>query len=628
MFSVVKDDLNFKQNFYNSNICFTKNLISDFVSVNNLVLINKVNTLLNPNECSLSNETRLLLNLAYLDTAKITEYIPTEDYIYEVELNLGNNTTNIILDYFLFEQYFKSTFKVINTNQTIKFIFDNYSIWCKVKSIRTTNNEFLKSILTNSPNLELIKNNNVGILTDKTIIKIGDNLTDRGKITFNNYKKEIITTDINLDNLGIGGLNSQFNEIFRRAFLSRTLPSIIFEKYGMKHVKGILLYGEPGCGKTLIARKISEILKAKTIQIVNGSEVFDKYVGGSEEKIRKLFKPAEEDQNSFHVVIFDEFEVIANIRGSKSDNTGTRDSVVNQLLSKIDGVNSLNNILIIALTNRKDMIDTALLRSGRFEVHIYIGLPDLKGREEILKIHTKNIYNNKLIKTDNYELLLKNIALKTENFSGAELEGVIRNTVSFALNKVITKENYNKVSNYDILIEENDFYNAVNNTNSLFGKTQKDLLKSLVEIYKTNDYEYMYDKINQSLKNYPSLNKSILITNDKATLTIAYLVKYLNIPYYKYLSVDTIPNDKINYINNVFNEVNKVEKGILIFDNLEDIFEYEEYGCRLDVKTMLLLRNKLFQIPLDNCKLLIVICSTKNIEILNKFSIDKFDIIF
>jgi vesicle-fusing ATPase len=148
----------------------------------------------------------------------------------------------------------------------------------------------------------------------------------------------------------------------------------------------MILYGPPGTGKTLIARKISQVLNCNEPKVVNGPEIFDKFVGGSEENVRKLFAEAESEQQSkgddseLHVIIFDEIDAICRKRGSTSGGTGVNESVVNQLLSKIDGVDSLSNILIIGMTNRLDMIDEALLRPGRFEIHLEIGLPDDKGR--------------------------------------------------------------------------------------------------------------------------------------------------------------------------------------------------------------------------------------------------------
>lgn len=121
--------------------------------------------------------------------------------------------------------------------------------------------------------------------------------------------------------------------------------------------------------------------------MVQGPSILDKYVGESEKKIRELFEDAEKeqaekgDESGLHIIIMDELDAICRKRGSVGGGTGVHDSIVNQLLSKIDGVDSLNNVLLIGMTNRKDMIDDALLRPGRLEVHVEIGLPSESGRE-------------------------------------------------------------------------------------------------------------------------------------------------------------------------------------------------------------------------------------------------------
>lgn len=154
-------------------------------------------------------------------------------------------------------------------------------------------------------------------------------------------------------------------------------------------------------GKTLIARQIGKMLNGKEPKIVNGPEVLNKYVGASEENIRALFAEAEADQEAhkeyseLHVIIFDEIDAICKARGSVGGGSGVHDTVVNQLLTKIDGVDSLNNILLIGMTNRKDMLDEALLRPGRLEVQVEIGLADAKGRLQILKVRPCFVHSQK-----------------------------------------------------------------------------------------------------------------------------------------------------------------------------------------------------------------------------------------
>ena len=213
-------------------------------------------------------------------------------------------------------------------------------------------------------------------------------------------EKSIFRSKFNFEDMGIGGLDQEFADIFRVAFASRRYPANYLAQFNIKHVKGMLFYGPPGTGKTLIARQLGKALHAKEPKVnfnsykqkVSGPEIFDKYVGKSEENIRELFKEAEEDykkygdESELHIIIFDEIDAICRPRGSINSGTGVHDSVVNQLLSKIDGIDSLNNILIIGMTNRKDMIDEAILRPGRLELHVEIGLPNKEGRQQILNI--------------------------------------------------------------------------------------------------------------------------------------------------------------------------------------------------------------------------------------------------
>lgn len=219
----------------------------------------------------------------------------------------------------------------------------------------------------------------------------------------------------------------------------------------MSHVRGILLSGPPGCGKTLLARELSQLLGAREPQIVNGPEILDKFVGEAEKNIRALFAPAEieydqvGDKSALHVIILDEMDAIARKRGSVSgDTTGVRDSVVNQLLAKMDGVKEANNVLVVGLTNRPELLDPALLRPGRLEVQLRVELPDLKGRRDILRIHTRRMKEASGLSPDAISALedLGNggFPSRTEYFTGAELAGLIRSAASFALARTVDNE--------------------------------------------------------------------------------------------------------------------------------------------------------------------------------------------
>ena len=144
-----------------------------------------------------------------------------------------------------------------------------------------------------------------------------------------------------------------------------------------------------------------------------------------------------------HIIILDEMDAICKQRGSSRDGTGVSDSVVNQLLSKIDGVDSLNNILLIGMTNRKDMIDDALLRPGRLELHVEIGLPDVTGRKQVLNIHTKKMKEANRISREALQNL-DVIAQKTKNYSGAEIEGLIKAASSYALTRCVDVKDLSK----------------------------------------------------------------------------------------------------------------------------------------------------------------------------------------
>uniref|UniRef100_A0A8C7U3L4 Vesicle-fusing ATPase n=1 Tax=Oncorhynchus mykiss TaxID=8022 RepID=A0A8C7U3L4_ONCMY len=337
-----------------------------------------------------------------------------------------------------FIQHFNS--QAFSVGQQLVFSFCEKLFGLLIKDIEAMD----PSILKGNAGSGKKHNIDIGLLLGNSQVVFekaeSSSLTLIGKAKTRESRQSIINPDWNFERMGIGGLDKEFSDIFRRAFASRVFPPDIVEQMGCKHVKGILLFGPPGCGKTLMARQIGKMLNAREPKVVNGPEILNKYVGESEANIRKLFADAEDEQkrlganSGLHIIIFDEIDAICKQRGSMAGSTGVHDTVVNQLLSKIDGVEQLNNILVIGMTNRPDLIDEALLRPGRLEVKMEIGLPDEKGRVQILNIHTAKMRQFNLLGSD---VDVSELAAETKNYSGAELEGLVRAAQSTAMNRHI-----------------------------------------------------------------------------------------------------------------------------------------------------------------------------------------------
>lgn len=260
-----------------------------------------------------------------------------------------------------------------------------------------------------------------------------ENQETKGKILF--------PQNFSLKDIGVGGLGSEFERVFRRLFVSRMFSPSKLAMLGISHVRGMLLVGPPGCGKTLLARRLSQLLKTTKLQVISGPEVFSKWMGESEGNVRKLFQNAEKEwaekgeRSDLHVILIDEIDAMVGKRSSESSCSRSYNSVVNQLLAKMDGVDQLNNILLIGMTNRVDDIDPALLRPGRFELQLNIDLPTEEGRLEILQIHTRKMQEGGLFDGETAQSILCDLARETEGFSGAELEAIIKGACTYAMDR-------------------------------------------------------------------------------------------------------------------------------------------------------------------------------------------------
>jgi transitional endoplasmic reticulum ATPase len=195
-----------------------------------------------------------------------------------------------------------------------------------------------------------------------------------------------------------------------------------FERMGIEPPKGVLLYGPPGTGKTLMAKAVANESEANFIS-VRGPQLLSKWVGESEKAIRQTFRKAR--QVSPCIIFFDELDALAPSRGQDVGNN-VSERVVNQLLTELDGLEEMGDVMVIGATNRPDMIDPALIRSGRFDRLVMIGEPDEEGREEILKIHTRD---SPLAP----DVSLREIAEITDGYVGSDLESIAREAAIEAL---------------------------------------------------------------------------------------------------------------------------------------------------------------------------------------------------
>lgn len=312
----------------------------------------------------------------------------------------------------------------------------------------------------------LEKNNDIDKLTPGY-------LTDTTKIKFIFSHKlpcNIINSDDNISkkkkmNTYIGGLDNEIKTLSRTITLSHGKMKDEFLARNLKPIKGIILYGPPGTGKTSIARCLGNMIgcTGERLKYVSGPEIFNKWVGESEAKIRELFKPAKTAWKKYgsksptFMIIIDEIDSILPPR--TSDMPPWANSIVAQFLSEMDGLEQNNNIICIGTTNRLDDVDPAILRPGRFGTHIQIGLPDKKARIDIFNIYTKKL--KKKNKLDNINL--HEIANLTEKCSGADIEHIVNMASLYSLERLSELSEINEnINNEKGLITNCDFIRAIN----------------------------------------------------------------------------------------------------------------------------------------------------------------------
>ncbi|WP_405289931.1 CDC48 family AAA ATPase [Methanobrevibacter sp.] len=254
------------------------------------------------------------------------------------------------------------------------------------------------------------------------IVVTGDDFKNAQKEIQPSALREVLVQipDIKWDD--IGGLEDVKQELKEAVEWPLKHPDT-FQRLGIRPPKGTLLYGIPGTGKTLLAKAVASESEANFIS-VKGPELLSKWVGESEKGVREVFRKAK--QAAPTVIFFDEIDAIAGARSGNDTDSGVTKRVVNQLLTEMDGLEELEDVAIIAATNRPDILDAGLMRPGRFDRHIQVSEPDEEARLAIFKVHTKNMPLSK-------DVDLKKLAKQTDGYVGADIESVCREAAMLAL---------------------------------------------------------------------------------------------------------------------------------------------------------------------------------------------------
>ena len=226
--------------------------------------------------------------------------------------------------------------------------------------------------------------------------------------------------------IGFGGLEEVKQELREAVEWPLKYPEK-FKELGIRPPKGVLLYGPPGCGKTLLAKAVATESEANFIA-VRGPELMSKWVGETERGIREVFRKARTAAPA--IIFFDEIDALVPRRGMGYADSGVTERAVSQLLTEMDGIATLEDVVVIGATNRPDILDPAILRPGRFDRLIYVPPPDEEARLEIFKIHTRN-----MPLADDVDLA--RLARMTEGYSGADIEAVCREAAMNALRRDI-----------------------------------------------------------------------------------------------------------------------------------------------------------------------------------------------
>ena len=447
-----------------------------------------------------------------------------------------------------------------------------------------------------------------------------------------------LTFDFNVK--GVGGHKDELGRLIRDAFYTRAMGEEYTKAYDIKHTKGVLLYGPPGTGKTLIARTIGEFFSKDKIKVVNGPELKSKFVGESEKSLRGVFHEAQCEWNEngsgsdLHVIIIDEIDALCPARGTRTGGTGVDDDMVTQLLTILDGPKELHNIVVIGMTNRKELIDPAILRPGRLGVHIEIGLPNKEARLEILSIKTKTMGMNNLLDED---VDLSYWADKTANFTGAELEELVKSATHFAMKnnfdqspdakELVVRKEINNICHLSKVTQEH-FQLAFSQITPAFGHDKKirsfsqDKFACYTQIERIKEVFHISCTAMHQTGDRPQF----LLSGESGTgktATAMFLAQSSGSGYIKVISAEnllSLSQDKqLQLIDTIFSEAERAESSVIVLDALENIVfadaQFISYNNHIRIK----LQEKLKETKTKNkCT---IIATTANIEFIERIGL-------
>lgn len=313
------------------------------------------------------------------------------------------------------------------------------------------------------------------------------------------------------------------------------------------------------------------------------------------------------DESGLHIIIFDELDAVFKQRGSTNTGTGVGDTVVNQLLSKMDGVDQLNNILIIGMTNRLDMIDEALLRPGRLEVHMEISLPDEHGRFQILNIHTAKMRTNGVMDGD---VDLAELARRTKNFSGAEIGGLVKSATSFAFNRHVKVGTMAGIGDdvENLRVNWDDFMQALDEVHPAFGVSEEELAQVVQNgiIHYDDTVEELLRSGQLFVEQVRTSTRTPLVSvllhgppGTGKTALAATVAQASGFPFIKLLTPDNMVGfseaAKVQAISKVFADSAKSPMSVVVVDNIERLLDWTPVGPRFSnavLQTLMVLMAK------------------------------------